>query len=279
VNALSVLAGARIVDEEGSPTTTGAELLDEQPCTSYQPPPSDNPPLIIELAEPFDISRLEVINSGNEEYTPGISVKSLRVELGQSPKGPWETQAEWTLLKGSQTQSRPLALKKTRYLRVTLVNNHGNKDWIGLGELRAWGRRSSPRDIVFTGAWETTYGEVRLTQTGQRITGCYGPASSDAGDTLFEGTFRDSAFVGTWREDRDGASKTVGPAVFTITAEGNLSGVWGYTPSERLQRWDGTKLEKPTITCRKPKKPANEQAPSDAPDRPARLSPPAPPCS
>lgn len=266
VNTASVLAGARVVDEEGEPLSTGAELLDGLPCTPYTPPLSDNPPLVIELAEPFDLSQLEVINSADEEYTPGISVKTLRMELGQSPKGPWEKQVEWTLQKGAQPQTRSLTLKKTRYLRVTLVDNQGNKDWLGLSELRVWGRRSSPREHVFTGAWETGYGEVRLTQTGQQITGCYGPSGSDAGDTLLEGTFRD-AFVGTWRENHGEGSETVGPVVFALTAEGNLSGVWGNTPSERTQRWDGTKLAKPTITCRKPKKTPGDQAPLGLPPR------------
>jgi hypothetical protein len=148
---------------------------------------------------------------------------------------------------------------------VTLVANHGNKDWIGLSELRMWGRRSSRRDILFTGAWQTVYGEVRLTQSGQRITGCYGEPESDAGDKVLEGTLRDPAFAGTWRESSGEGSETVGPVVFTLTQEGNLSGVWGNTPGERTQRWDGTKLAKPTITCRKPRKTPRVQPPADVP--------------
>lgn len=265
VNAASLLVGTRVVDEEGEPLALGMELFDEQPCAGYNPALSENPPLIIELAEPFDLTRLEAINSSNEEYIPGISVKALRVELGQSPKGPWEPQAEWVLQKGSQPQSRPLPLKKMRYLRVTLVANHGNKDWIGLSELRVWGRRSSPRDILFTGAWQTVYGELQLTQSGQRITGCYGEPQSDAGDKILEGTLQAPAFAGTWRESSGEGSETVGPVIFTLTQEGNLSGVWGNTPGERTQRWDGTRLAKPTITCRKPKKTLNVQPPADVP--------------
>lgn len=253
VNAFSLLAGARVVDEAGNPTAVAAQLFDGQPCTPYETTVAQNPPLVIELAESFDLTRLEASNSSNEDYTPGVSVKTLRVELGQSPRGPWETQVDWQLQKGSQQQTRSLQLKKTRYLRVTLVANHGNKEWLSLGELSAWGRRSSSRDVLYTGTWETTYGELRLTQTGQRITGCYGQPGSEAGNQLIEGTLRNGALVGLWREKHNGTSDTVGPALFVLTQEGDLSGVWGNTPSDRTQRWDGKKLAKPSITCKVPK--------------------------
>lgn len=259
VNALSLLAGARVVDEEGTPIEVAGTLFDGQPCTQYEPLLSQNPPLIIELAEPFDLTRLELINSSNEEYTPGISVKTLRVERGAGPRGPWEPYIEWTLPKGSQVRTRALSLEKTRYLRVTLLANGGNKDWIGLGELRAWARHSTAREHLFTGAWQTNYGELLLSQVGQRVTGCYGSPDTQAGNTLVEGTLRDSTFQGTWRESRDEAPDTVGPVAFALTQEGDLSGVWGNTPSERIQRWDGKKLAKPTITCKKPRKVPTEE--------------------
>jgi hypothetical protein len=274
VNASSLLTGARIVNEGGTPQDMAAGMFDGKPCTQYDPTLSENTPLILELIEPFDLTRLEVINSSDEEYIPGISVRTLRIEQGQSPSGPWGLRIDWELQKGSEPQTRPVSLEKTRYLRVTLVANHGNKDWIGLGELRTWGRRSAARELLFTGAWETVYGELRLSQVGQKITGCYGSPGSQAGDKLLEGTLRDAVLIGTWREKRSDGPDTVGPLDFALTQEGNLSGIWGYTPSERTRRWDGKRLAKPTISCKLPKRTPGQETPAEGPQGATQTRPP-----
>lgn len=253
VNAFSLLAGARPVDEEGTPQDRGSGMFDDSLEGQHDPDLPSNRPIVIELAEPFDLSRLEVINSKDEEDYPGISVKTLRVEQGPSPKGPWTPLAELSVQRGQKPQTQAVSAKKARYFRVTLVDNHGNKEWIGLSELRAWGKRSATRPIHFTGAWMTNYGEIRLTQTGQRITGCYGDEGSQAGNKTVEGTLEGPIFFGLWREAGTSGDVT-GAMAFALTLEGELSGVWGSDPSgkNRSARWDGTKLAKATITCAKP---------------------------
>ncbi len=251
VNAAGLLTGARVVDEEGRPWDTGGTMLDGQLETQYEPGHSDNVPLILQLAEPFDVTRLEAINSNNEKDYPGISVKRLRVEHGRNPQGPWKQAAEWTLQKGSKPQSKAVSLRKVRYLRVSLLTNHGHESWIGLSELQAWGKRSARRKVQFSGAWDTRYGEIRLAQTGQRITGCYGPPESQAGNNTVEGTLEGAVFFGRWHEAYDGGGNE-GTLVFALTQEGELSGVWGTGPTDRNARWDGKKLPKATITCEKP---------------------------
>ena len=252
VNAVSLLTGARVLDEEGRPWDVAGTLLDGQPETQHEPGLSDNLALIIQLAEPFDLKRLEVINSNNEKDYPGISVKRLRVEHGPHPQGPWKQVLDWRLAKGTKPQSKAVSLKKVRYLRVSLLSNHGNESWMGLGELYGWGKRSAPRKVRFTGAWDTRYGELRLTQTGQRITGCYGASASKAGNNTVEGTLEGAVFFGRWREASDGTGDAEGTMVLALTQEGNLSGVWGTGPKDRTTRWDGEKRAKATITCEKP---------------------------
>jgi outer membrane protein OmpA-like peptidoglycan-associated protein len=254
VNALALLAGARVVnEEEGYPMNLAPGMHDGTPELQYDPRLNSNPPLVIELAEPFDLSRLEFINSKDEEGYPGISVKKLRVEQGASRKGPWTPLTEWELKKGMKPQSQAVSAKKVRYLRVTLAANHGNPDWIGLSELRAWGQRSTPRQVQFTGAWQTNYGEMRLTQTGQRITGCYG-TNPQSGGSLVEGTLEGTVFFGIWRELQENSTATAseGTIAFALTQEGDLAGVWGSGPTDRTARWDGKKQAKATITCQKP---------------------------
>lgn len=252
VNALALLAGARVLDARGQPTNEASRMLDGEAETQYDPKLANNPPRVIELAEPFDLTRLEVINSKDEKAYPGISVKTLRVEQGPSFKGPWQPLVEWELQQGREPQSKPVSAQKVRYLRVTLVANHGNKDWIGLSTLRAWGQRSVPRTVNFTGAWKTNYGEMRLTQTGQRITGCYGNPRSKAGNSTVDGTLEGTVFFGLWREARGGGREQTGSIAFALTQEGGLSGVYGSGRSESNTRWDGKKLAKATITCAMP---------------------------
>jgi hypothetical protein len=214
VNGLSLLSGARAVSEEGTITGLAPQMHDGELTTQYDPNLTQNPPITIELAEPFDLTRLEVINSHDEANYPGISVKQLRVEHGPGPGGPWKPLADWALEKGTKPQSKPVSATKARYLRVTLVSNHGNDTWVGLSELRAWGKRSTPREVRFTGAWYTSYGEMRLTQTGQRITGCYGTSELKAGNKVVEGTLEGPVFFGIWRETQDGGGSE-GTIAFT----------------------------------------------------------------
>ncbi|MCP3137769.1 OmpA family protein [Pyxidicoccus xibeiensis] len=259
VNALALLTGARVLDGQGRPTNDAYGMLDGELDSQYDPAVSSNPPRVIELAEPFDLTRLEVINSKDEKNYPGISVKTLRVEHGPSHKGPWQPLAELELKKGREPQSKPVSAKKVRYLRVTLVANHGSKEWIGLSALRAWGQRSEARKIDFTGTWRTAYGEMQLTQTGQRITGCYGQTGSKAGNNTVDGTLEGTVFFGLWREVQDGGNDRSGPIAFALTQEGGLAGVYGSGKSESNTRWDGEKLAKATITCTRPEAGLSEE--------------------
>lgn len=245
LNATALVAGARAVSEDGEPLSDAIELFDGTAQRMWEPnKTTPTISFIIELAEPFDLSRAEVVNSSNEQVYPGISTKKLRLEHGASPKGPWKPMAEVTLKKGTSPQKVAFApLKVTRYLRVTLLENYGNQEWWSLAELSVFGRRSNPREKVdFTGAWDTQYGPMRLTQNGQRITGCYG----DEGTSSFEGTLEGPVFFGTYQE-----GENRGTIAFALNAEGNLSGVWGTDLSAKggTARWDGRKAA-PRITCK-----------------------------
>lgn len=76
VNAIGLLTGARSLDANGEPSDQGRGMIDGQLDQQHDPGLSDNKPLIIQLAESFDLSRLEVINSKDEQTYPGISVKN-----------------------------------------------------------------------------------------------------------------------------------------------------------------------------------------------------------
>lgn len=260
VNAVALLAGARQVDEEGTPLDASALLFDGLAERTSQWEPARTGPtisVVLQLAEPFDVTRAEAVNSFSEDSYPGISTRKLRLEHGASPKGPWKKLGEGTLKRGAKPQAVPLTrVKGARYLRVTLLENHGEESWWSLAELSVYGRRSQPREVRFTGAWATPYGELVLTQEGQRVTGCYG--TGKVGNTTVEGTVEGPILFGTYVEKATGAEETQsrGTLAFALTAEGELSGVWGsdVTGKDRTARWDGTPLPQARLTCEKPEK-------------------------
>lgn len=260
VNAVALLAGARQVDEDGTPLDASALLFDGRAERTSQWEPARTGPtihVVLELAEPFDVTRAEAVNSFSEDSYPGISTRRLRLEHGASPKGPWKKLGEGLLKRGTKPQAVALSrVKAVRYLRVTLLENHGEESWWSLAELSVYGRRSQPRGARFTGAWTTPSGELVLTQEGQRVTGCYG--TGKVGNTTVEGTVEGPVLFGTYVEKASGAEETQsrGTLALALTAEGALSGVWGsdVTGRERTARWDGTPLAEAHLTCEKPEK-------------------------
>ena len=75
------------------------------------------------------------------------------------------------------------------------------------------------------GVWDSTYGEVRLTQEGNRIFGQY-PCCG--GGTL-EGHVRGNVIRFHWKEPR-GAGE--GEGLWRIQSDGSLQGSWGHGQSD-----------------------------------------------
>ncbi len=257
VNALNLLSGTRQVTAAGTlaPDHSAEALLDGLPERAWEPTKDDGRAAIFELAVPYDLSRIEVINSGVEAGWPGISVKQMKIETGPAPGGPWQPFAELALERTPKPQRFKASGRGVRYLRVSLTANYGNAKWYGLSELSIFGKPSEARAVDFNGVWETRYGEMVLVQSGQRIWGCYGEPKSKAGNATVDGSLEGRVFAGSWREVSPGLVRE-GTMVFSLTKEGGLAGVWGHgsDPKDRTSRWDGKPKDKVTITCEPPEK-------------------------
>jgi flagellar motor protein MotB len=250
-----LVAGARPIDGTGAITEEGSPLFDGnlESDGQYEPARGEGQPVVVlELPEPCDLERVEVVNALSEASYPGISTRRLRVEHAKARTGPWSVLAEDTLAKGTKPQAlRTRPTKGARLLRVTLLENHGNEAWWGLGELRVFGRPSRPWPARFDGLWDTPHGLVRLEQHGDRVTGCWG--SGPVGLATFEGSVEGASFSGEWFErGPDGEISTRGTLSFTRTAEGGLSGVWGTDWLRRTGRWDGAPARAGGIRCERP---------------------------
>jgi len=266
VNALLLSRGAfPYSDEEGRQFSWEAAPLADGRVDgqdTWWEPRKDGPTVsaTFRLAEPYDLVRAEVVNSDNERGYPGISTKRMRLEAGAGPAGPWKVLAEVGLGRGRKPQ--PLSFPRTpavRYLRVTLLENYGNEEWWSLAELAVLGAPSKTRAIRYDGAWNATYGEMVLKQEGQRVTGCYATSADEegrAGDSTVEGIVEDGIFYGTWVEWFEGNREPArGTFAFALTAEGELSGVWGTDAAgkDRTSRWEGTPKEgRSRLNCARP---------------------------
>lgn len=89
---------------------------------------------------------------------------------------------------------------------------------------------------TFNGTWNTTYGQMRLTVTGQRVTGTY-----TSGDGVIEGTVAGDIMRFRWLERGSGRG---GPGAFTLSEDGNsFTGRWGYDDvDQEPDPWTGTRV-------------------------------------
>lgn len=85
---------------------------------------------------------------------------------------------------------------------------------------------------VFEGEWETTYGELRLTQFENKVIGFY----SNLG--RIEGVYRpnNKSLKGTFTN-----GKNTGEFYFALNKEGEFGGVWNWKGSKDREKWKGTR--------------------------------------
>jgi hypothetical protein len=91
----------------------------------------------------------------------------------------------------------------------------------------------------YTGIWNTTFGEMRLRQTGNRVSGTY--TSSDG---VIEGVIHNGVFRFRWLERATGGA---GAGRFELSDDGeSFSGRWSYEadPEAQGSSWTGTRVSR-----------------------------------
>jgi hypothetical protein len=95
------------------------------------------------------------------------------------------------------------------------------------------------KNTHFGGLWQTTYGEMRLQQTGTRVSGTY-----TTGDGRIQGTVVGGELRFQWHE---AASNTSGYGTFRMAEDGmSFSGPWynDTQPDQQAGTWTGQRLNK-----------------------------------
>jgi hypothetical protein len=193
---------------------------------------------IIELDRPYLIQRLVVDNRDDDEMQyPGISAREVRFEAStQSHTGPWKPVATVMGKKFGRAEKvleRPVP---ARWLKVTVLSNHGHKLYTEISELEAYGQplqERPPHEMQPDGVYQTNYGPLLLKVKGGKVEGCY---ELDKGYVY--GTTDGRVFHLNWIEHR---GEERGTAVLVLSSTGFLNGLW-YERGNLSGTWFGNKL-------------------------------------
>lgn len=166
----------------------------------------------------------------------GRGAKDVTVDVSAASKdGGFERVLAASLVEGKAGQRFAAAKKiEGRWVRLTVVRNHGDSKYAELGGFRGYGRRADAAAAALppvAGTYATNWSAFHLRQQGTAISGCY---EHDEG--LFEGTVEGRVAKLTWSQ---GGGKKRGPAVFVFSPDGKtFAGYWWYD-TDKARKVDG----------------------------------------
>jgi OmpA-OmpF porin, OOP family len=225
-------------------------LLDDAPESAWASAAGAvaNNKFVFELLAPATFDAFEFDCTGLDGKNRGA--KDLTVEISARSKDSGFEQVLSASLAEGKPGQRFTAAKKVegRWVRLTVLNNHGDPKYTELGGFRGYGRRSggSPDTMQpVTGMYSTSYSKFHVRQQGAALSGCY-----DFKEGLFEGTVEGRLAKLTWNEQK-GADK--GPAVFVFSPDGKtFRGYWwrGTDKGKAVTgTWNGERVAADTGSC------------------------------
>jgi len=128
-----------------------------------------------------------------------------------------------------------------RWVRLTIVNNHGSDQYTEMFGFRGYGERPAPEQFPdISGTYATDYAEFHVRRQGTALTGCY-----EYNDGLLTGAIDGRLMKITWQEGPDNQ----GPAVMVFSRDGQtFKGFWwrDNATGEPSGVWNGSK-NSPTV--------------------------------
>ena len=220
-------------------------LLDEKPDTGWASPENVVTPqtMVIALSEKSQMDQLAFDTAGIDG--DGRGAKDIAVEISDtSATAGFQKIAQVSLQDKADNQQFPVSAQiPGRWLRVTVQNNHGAKDWIELMDIRAYGKQLTKTPFAASGTYDTDYGNFHLKQEGTSVTGCY-----EHKEGLLNGGIEGRVMKFTWHEVPDAK----GPAIMVFSPDGKeMLGLWwseGATES-RPGTWNGKKISNDVGSC------------------------------
>jgi outer membrane protein OmpA-like peptidoglycan-associated protein len=250
-NLLYVGEGTRPVVEPPSYHGWGPlRAIDDAPRSAWASAQGKvrNNAMVFEMVAPATFDAFEFDCTGLDGKGRGANKVSVEVSSTSKDAG-FEGVLQASLVEGKAGQ-RFAASKKLegRWVRLTVIDNHGDPKYAELGSFRGYGRRSAaatPSIPPISGTFKTNFKDFHVLQQGTAISGCYEYASG-----LFEGTIEGRVAKLTWKEN-DGAKG--GPAVFLFSPDGkSFTGYFWYTSDKGREiagTWNGTRAGTEIGTC------------------------------
>ena len=244
---VSFSSGALIVQapQEYGGSWATMQMLDELPNTGWASPEGVLTPAltVIALPERTLLKQLEFDTGSTDGENRGA--KDVLVEVSDtSAKDGFKTVAQVSLKDKTDRQKFPVSAEVPgRWVRLTIKNNHGAKDYIELMDFRAYGTQLTHTPFPdVSGTYETDFGDFHLRQQGTSVTGCY---EHDEG--VLDGGIEGRIMKITWRESGDDK----GPAIMVFSPDGKqMFGLWwreGDTGGGG--QWNGKKKTNTVGTC------------------------------
>lgn len=249
-NLLALGAGALPAVE---PSTYGGwpavNLLDDAPGSGWagREGETGGQVFVFELAAVGTIERFEFDTScidGN-----GRGAKLVRIGVSATSRDAGFTPIAEAALVERQDGQKVAAKSRVaaRWVRLELVGNHGDAQWIELCSFRGYGQGQSPEAIGdLSGTYKTDYGDFHVRAQGSALRGCY---EHDSG--LLDGSIDGRVMRITWQEA--GGPDDSGPAVMVFSPDGKgFRGVW-WRGTDRDTRpagvWNGTRKSNAVGSC------------------------------
>ena len=178
-NLLSWGAGALVVQAPPSYSDSGnwspESLLDELPSTGWATKSGDLTPkvFVFEMADKSAITSLAFDTAQVEN--PARGAKDVKVEISDSKDGGFTVIATPSLAQVKDHQKFALKTPATgRYLRLTVLNNWGDAQYMEIMNVYAYGKPLGKRTLPDnSGMFSSSYGNFHMQQTGSAVNGCY----------------------------------------------------------------------------------------------------------
>jgi outer membrane protein OmpA-like peptidoglycan-associated protein len=199
---------------------------------------------VIDLVTTAAIERFEFDTAHIDE--DGTGAKDVRVEVSSSRDSGFQTVLTATLADRADRQKYPAAAVVTgRWVRLTILNNHGSSSYTELMGFRGYGAKPSTGTPLaeISGIYKTEYSLFHVRQQGTALLGCY-----EYNEGLLQGTVEGRVMKITWRE-----KENRGPAVMVFSTDGKkFQGYFWHAGKENREpggRWDGEKVDAKVGGC------------------------------
>jgi outer membrane protein OmpA-like peptidoglycan-associated protein len=247
---LSLGAGAYPVKRlrEYSIAYDTVSLMDERSSTGWTSPEGDlaAESLVLSLPEQTVLKKIS-FDCGYRDHT---CAKDFTVEMSdKSADDGFQKIAAGTIEEDKQGQTFTVSAEVPgRWVRLTILNNHGADRFIQLDEFRATGTQLTHTQIGnISGTYDSDAGWMHIKQEGTSVTGCY----YTRGGT-FEGGVDGRVMKITWCDNCNLSSKATGTALFAFSPDGSeFIGFWedGSNTYRKLQGWTGKRKSTDVGTC------------------------------